>query len=262
MGLTVFDLFGQILTVTDMQNYLRRNSVNVTDFGSTGALAIRCFLLLLDSKADSLDQNHDSEVLAIDFPIEDVIVKEEILEETMPIENTDTDFYMALPAPSEKNSKKTSDKVIAKRRYANICRGQGCCCNRMFPTRREKQQHYIDMGCYRCKVCGEAHVSKDALKAHTKAQHRESVEGQTVGKKFECEPCGRSFVTAELFDEHKKDLSCKGLQCPLCGFGAEIDLDERYKRVAAHMKTCIPGKLRVKYNFLRYFESQTLKVTP
>ena len=153
---------------------------------------------------------------------------------------------MALPAPSEKNSKKTSNKVIAKIRYANICRGQGCCCNRMFPTRHEKQQHYIDMGCYRCKVCGEPHVSKNALKAHTKEQHMGSVEGQTVGKKFECEPCGLSFLTAELFDKHKLDLSCKGLICPLCGFGKIFtDLDERYRKVASHIKTCIKGKLRV-----------------
>ena len=73
----------------------------------------------------------------------------------------------------------------------------------------------------------------------------ETAEGENVEKKFECEPCGLSFLTVELFDEHKVDLSCKGLLCPLCGFGAEIDLGERYKKVAAHMKACIPGKLGV-----------------
>ena len=167
MGLTVFDLFGQILTVTDMQNFLKRNSINASDFETTAALAIRCFLLLLDCK----DQNPDSETLAIDFPA-DVVVKEEIIEEIPePIENTDQDFYMAQPAPSnskiDPKRKLSSDEVVVKRRSANICKGPGCFCNRMFPSQHEKQQHYIEKGCFRCKYCGEPQVSRDALKAHT-----------------------------------------------------------------------------------------------
>ena len=69
---------------------------------------------------------------------------------------------------------------------------------------------------------------------------------ETTGKKFECEPCGLSFLTIELFDKHKTDPSCKGLTCPLCGYGEMFtDLEERYRKVASHMETCIPSKLRV-----------------
>ena len=172
MGLTVFDLFGKVLSVTDMQNYLTRNSINATEFDTTAALAIRCFLLLLESK----DQNQEPETLAIDLPTDNVVVKTEFMEDEAPeaIENTEQDFFMALPAAgnSAKSPKILSAKVggndvkVQIQRSANICRGPGCCCNQIFPSRHEKQQHYIEKGCFRCRTCGEAQVSRAALEAH------------------------------------------------------------------------------------------------
>ena len=168
MGFTVFDLFGKILTLSDMRNFLRRNSINPNDFETTAALAIRCFLLLVESK----DKNRDSEVLPLEIPMETVVVKAEIIEADSPEpieitsqESNDQDFYMAIPAVKGTNISQEEFKV-KKARSANICRGPGCCCNQMFPSRNAKQQHYLEKGCFRCKICGEPQVSRAALDAH------------------------------------------------------------------------------------------------
>ena len=78
-----------------------------------------------------------------------------------------------------------------------------------------------------------------------KARHikeLEKAEGRKIEEKFECEPCGLTFLKSHEFELHKEDLNCKGLLCPLCGFGAEISIESRYREVAKHMKCCIPGK--------------------
>ena len=104
MGISVFDLFGKMLTLSDMRNFLRRNSVDPNDYETTAALAIRCFLVLLDSK----DQSCDPEVLPLEIPIEPAMVKAEIMEgenpepiEIINQENNDQEFYMAIPTGME-----------------------------------------------------------------------------------------------------------------------------------------------------------------
>ena len=47
MGITVFDLFGEILTNEDMKSLLSRNGIPPENYEGT-RLAIRCLLLLLD----------------------------------------------------------------------------------------------------------------------------------------------------------------------------------------------------------------------
>ena len=47
MGVTVFDLFGEILTPDDMKGLLVRNGISPDNYEGT-RLAMRCLLLLLD----------------------------------------------------------------------------------------------------------------------------------------------------------------------------------------------------------------------
>ena len=45
MGVTIFDLFGEIFNEHDMINFLKENGIDPNGFIG-GGLAIRCFLLL------------------------------------------------------------------------------------------------------------------------------------------------------------------------------------------------------------------------
>ena len=188
MGLTVFDLFGEILTVSDMENYLSKNSINVNDFPTTSALAIRCFLLLLDT-SDVKFQRKD-ENLEIDVEM----VKTEIMEcdamET--IENIEPDFYMPIEL-SEQSSKKKDNrgkfKVRRSRQGLNLCKGPGCYCGQSFSSKQAKEQHYIEKGCYKCSTCGEAHVSMAALTKHAGKFLNKTLFGFRAGEKtFEKNP--------------------------------------------------------------------------
>ena len=45
MGVTIFDLFGEIFSENDMTNFLKENGIDPNGLIG-GGLAIRCFLLL------------------------------------------------------------------------------------------------------------------------------------------------------------------------------------------------------------------------
>jgi len=54
MGVTIFDLFGEIFSENDMINFLKENGIDPNGLIG-GGLAIRCFLLLKVPDQVSLD---------------------------------------------------------------------------------------------------------------------------------------------------------------------------------------------------------------
>ena len=56
MGVTIFDLFGEIFSENDMINFLKENGVDPNGLIG-GGLAIRCFLLLKAPDQVSIDQS-------------------------------------------------------------------------------------------------------------------------------------------------------------------------------------------------------------
>ena len=54
MGVTIFDLFGEIFNENDMTNFLKENAIDPNGLIG-GGLAIRCFLLLKVSDKKSID---------------------------------------------------------------------------------------------------------------------------------------------------------------------------------------------------------------
>ena len=55
MGVTIFDLFGEIFSENDMINFLKENGIDPNGLIG-GGLAIRCFLLLKAPDQVSIDQ--------------------------------------------------------------------------------------------------------------------------------------------------------------------------------------------------------------
>ena len=66
MGITVFDLFGEILTNEDMKGLLSRNGISPENYEGT-RLAIRCLLLLLDlgKVCDKIKQLHTGQSVPV-----------------------------------------------------------------------------------------------------------------------------------------------------------------------------------------------------
>ena len=169
MGVTIFDLFGEIMTVPDMENYLSKNLVKVNDFQTATALAIRCFLLLLDSTKEI----PDSKVLPVEISLASDTIKTEIMEiDTMEAtDHTEPEFYMpddtVAICEQDPNAKDNRGKfkIRRSRQNKNLCVGPGCNCGQSFPSKQAKEQHYIEKGCYRCS-CGQAFSSQALLNDH------------------------------------------------------------------------------------------------
>ena len=158
------------MTASDMENYLSKNSVKINDFPTTAALAIRCFLMLLDST----NQPQDSKNLPVEVPLASDIVKTEVMEiDTMEVvENVEQDFYMpgsevavCEQDPSARDKRGTVKVRRGRNVYKNLCVGPGCNCGQPFPSKQAKEQHYVEMGCYKCS-CGEAFASQALLNDH------------------------------------------------------------------------------------------------
>ena len=157
------------MTVSDMENYLSKNSVKINDFPTTAALAIRCFLLLLDSTKEPPDSKDST----LEISLASDVVKTEVMEiDTMEvIENTESEFFvpgrevaLCEQDPTVKDER-GKFKPRRSRQNKNLCVGPGCECGQPFPTKQAKEKHYIEKGCYKCS-CGEAFASQALLNDH------------------------------------------------------------------------------------------------
>ena len=260
MGLTVFDLFGELLTEADMKRFLSTNDINFNDFASTSALAIRCFLLLIDQNRKCGD----------DGEMQIIPIKEEIMDETDTVQidtSENNEFYV--PVELEEQQDGTKDNrgkfTVRKRKRGkgiNLCKGPGCYCEQSFPTRQAKEAHYIEKECFKCNQCGSVHPSQAALTVHIeshsgfrcrlhkqcKALFKTDVERKAHEAEFnhfECEPCRTSYFKHEQLVAHRRTETCKAnAPCPVCGFGADLPVETRFTRVNEHKKRCMSGKIK------------------
>ena len=154
-GLTVFDLFGEILTIADMKQMIQENDIPLCDFTNDMALGIRCFMLFLD--------------LASKTPKTESIVKVEEVDPD-PIE-TDGSVDFFVPSVEDAESPK-------KRKFQNLCKGPGCNCKEPFPSKEEKEKHYIQKGCYACDKCETKLPSQKELGRHIES-HMKSGFGKS-----------------------------------------------------------------------------------
>ena len=166
MGVTIFDLFGEILTPNDMKGLLQRNGIAPENYEGT-RLAIRCLLLLLDlgkacEKLNEMknEQHCNSQSLV---KVEEIDTGYE--EEQLDYENIDLAIDMLDQAKKPRQTRKRPSKSL------NLCRGPGCNCGTSFVSREELQTHYLERSCFTCKDCDERFPSKLTLKDHIQEAH-------------------------------------------------------------------------------------------
>lgn len=163
MGITIFDLFGEILTPDDMKGLLQRNGIAPENYEGT-RLAIRCLLLLLDlgkvcDKLNEMKNEQHSQLVKV----EEIDTGYE--EEQLDYENIDLAIDIIDAAKKPRPTRKRPNKSL------NLCRGPGCNCGTSFISREELQTHYLEKGCFTCKDCDERFPSKLTLKDHIQEAH-------------------------------------------------------------------------------------------
>lgn len=229
MGVTMFDLFGEIMTESDMKHFL--NSHGVREQFRPGALSVRCFILLMDLNKEHLcfDEIHDS------LPPEAVKTEPiEILEEiensnwsqdseldneniTVSFSDADSDDLESLGAfavatfkpqagKKRKNETGKDEHKNSNKKYKskNICRGPGCRCGKYFHSREELQAHYFENGCYKCSKCDEKYPSERLLRLHVRHEHG----GQGRNADW-----NSPFVNPDLLEIEKK--TCRIASCEM-----------------------------------------------
>ena len=190
MGVSVFDLFGGVLKVPDMRSFLTRENIKADDYVTSYALAIRCFLHLVDMQGRTRKKSGELRIekLLDDIKTEEVqVIKTEVMEDDeMPLDaivsrqnvsssNMETsvvavnepsssgqeivpvesEFFVARQTSETESKTSRPDKVHKKRTYKHHCNGDGCFCGKEFKTREEKEAHYVEQGCYKCNDCGK-----------------------------------------------------------------------------------------------------------
>ena len=127
MGITVFDLFNEIITEYDMQKFLDENSISGVFSGAS--LILRAFLLMVDMANCSLSMSES------DIKIEDIGSTDEFDDgiEVIPFndnEQSDADdgSEIAVIDVSE-------EEPFAYPELVRTCKTQRCGCQKVFPTR-------------------------------------------------------------------------------------------------------------------------------
>ena len=246
MGVTVFDLFNEIITRNDMVKFLSDNGItekdyegaalilsywfnryfnlyvsismvqyNLLDYGILNQIE-RAFLLLLDLNKPNMENESDP----VEVKIEQIETIEnfgseidQFYNETDAMSDSSDNTHDVDSAPNRKRSK------LQRGAKPIICRSPGCC-GMAFRTRAELEAHYIEKSCFQCSECSEKFGSKRKLQIHVRNNHVPNVvvhDQLKSGMTCRISKCRKIFETVEARELHEAEF--KHFQCEPCGIG-------------------------------------------
>ena len=180
-GITIFDLFSEILQDNDMRHFLRENKIDDTNYNQA-SLILRCFLLLLDLNRITTDANLKSDVEPeVDEWADSVIVFDEA-------DNSENEICQKRKAGNEisKKSKKRKKSENSKPRTEWKCNMAKCKqSDQVFASRVELEKHKKEFAHFDCSSC--------SISFHTQAQLRDHLDTDELCKAYTCPNCGQNF---------------------------------------------------------------------
>ncbi|CAG5082854.1 Oidioi.mRNA.OKI2018_I69.PAR.g10221.t1.cds [Oikopleura dioica] len=269
MGLTIFDLFREIMSEKDLKYFLL--SHGITDHFDGNSLALRSMLLLMDLsgilRLDLTEKNAEEDAIeeVVNEDAHAVLMEEDIKQEF--ISNSDGEA-----SSHTFDSSAISDDISNENLHSTTigklfrqCKASRCGCNTVFPTIKDKRDHYIKNGTFPCKRCDYKAWSEKNLRDHRQTEHRVIVETPTrypcrlsktgcydvfqtardrneheeMVKHYQCEPCGLRFHKLTERNAHQKnDVDCKSYICPFCDKVWPLEQRGDRQKMKTHMLSC------------------------
>jgi len=214
MGVTIFDLFGEIFSENDMINFLKENGIDPNGLIG-GGLAIRCFLLLKDLQMVHVGQ----ELLRINNAENNVsqniqVIDEEIELEPVPSMNeTSVNLHYDQKPNANLFEEPSSDSKQEKKTWT--CK-KSVKCKKEFNDKKELQRHESTFKHFTCQPCDKHFTARRQLQEHQKADDCAHLV---------CDKCGKNFKNMGpskigIFQDHI--YACKNIRpfiCEFCGDG-------------------------------------------
>jgi len=170
LGITVFDLFAEILDEVDLRRFLKEHQIDSQDFDHAG-LVLRSFLLLVDLNQQRKQTQSRIPLIPEETQIELIEVKSEPLPEQQQLEDTPGDFFV-----------NTELLPVYPKVKKWPCKLSGCV--DVFDTFDELNDHRELVPHFECEPCKKKMKTAKELR-----KHRESM----TCKFWSCPNCQTSF---------------------------------------------------------------------
>lgn len=192
LGITVFDLFSEILNEKDLKLFLTSNQIDITGFKDLAALVLRAFLLLVDLNDPNYSVEPQSSMVLIEEDTEDITVTAR--DDLIVKQELDTCY----------------ESVQLEEFHVKVNR-----------VKRRKTGKKAPPQTYKCKT-GKCKDSDVVFQTH-----KEYEEHRLQVKHYHCEPCDTEFHTRKELADHQSTEACKMFICQKCGENFKSDLKHR-----------------------------------
>merc|ERR1711935_407105 len=229
LGITVFDLFAEILDEVDLRRFLKEHQIDSQDFDHAG-LVLRSFLLLVDLNQQRKQTQSQIPLISEETQIELIEVKSEPLPEQQQLEDTPGDFFVNTELlPVYPKVKKwpcklsdcadvfdTFDELNEHRELVPHFEGEPC--KEKMKTAKELRKHRESMACkfWRCPNCQMSFQTPPDATATQKGGRKRKLDTHinicTNQRPYVCDICGADFINKCELREHGKRHTVKGAQ--------------------------------------------------
>jgi len=229
LGITVFDLFAEILDEVDLRRFLKEHQIDSQDFDHAG-LVLRSFLLLVDLNQQRKQTQSRIPLIPEETQIELIEVKSEPLPEQQQLEDTPGDFFVNTELlPVYPKVKKwpcklsgcvdvfdTFDELNEHRELVLHFECEPC--KKKMKTAKELREHRESMTCkfWSCPNCQTSfQVPPDATKwqrSERKNKLDTHINLCTNQRPYVCDICGADFLNKRDLSYHGKTHTVEGVQ--------------------------------------------------